>query len=221
MASFKPRRKAYSIGSPLANMAPIAIESNRAPKSSDKGERVGQLWIDKSSNIYYVLTSVTNGSSQWTTTDINSSSGDVAISTTGSVSIASSEDTIGAISLSTSGGTSESIVISSTAGTAVNSVDIGSDDGGVLISGGLASDEAVALSASNAAGGILLDAGATPGVTVSNGTQSFQILTGSGSPDTVVTASQGSLYVDVAASTGTTILWCNTNGGTGWSAVGV
>lgn len=90
----------------------------------------------------------------------------------------------------------------------------------VNITGAEAAADAVLVSATNASGGITLDAGATPGVTVTNGTQSFQVLAGSGSPNGSVTAAQGSLYVDVAGSTSTTILFCNTDGSTTWVGVG-
>lgn len=79
---------------------------------------------------------------------------------------------------------------------------------------------AVTISASAADGGITLDAGVTPGVTFTNGTQSHQMLVGSGSPNGSVTAAQGSLYVDVAGSSSTTILFANTDGGTTWVGVG-
>lgn len=90
----------------------------------------------------------------------------------------------------------------------------------VNVTGAEADAAAVLVSATNASGGITLDAGATPGVTVTNGTQSFQILTGSGSPNGSVTAAQGSLYVDVAGSTSTTILFVNTDASTTWLGVG-
>lgn len=79
---------------------------------------------------------------------------------------------------------------------------------------------AITISASAADSGITLDAGATPGVTFTNGTQSHQMLVGTGSPNGSVTASQGSLYVDVAGATSTTILFVNTDGGTTWVGVG-
>lgn len=77
---------------------------------------------------------------------------------------------------------------------------------------------AVTISASAGNGGITLDAGPTPGVTISNGTQSAQILTGTGSPNTVVTASQGSIFLRTDGAAGST-LYYNTNGITAWSAV--
>lgn len=83
-----------------------------------------------------------------------------------------------------------------------------------------ASAAAITISASAADGGITMDAGATPGVTFTNGTQSHQMLVGSGSPNGSVTAAQGSMYIDVAGSTSTTILFVNTDGSTAWVGVG-
>lgn len=83
-----------------------------------------------------------------------------------------------------------------------------------------ASAAAITISASAADGGITLDAGANPGVTFTNGTQSHQMLVGTGSPNGSITASQGSMYVDVGGSTSTTILFVNTDGSTTWVGVG-
>lgn len=168
----------------------------------------------------------------------------------GSVAISSTENAASAISLTSNGGTSETIVITNSQGTGAASINLASTAGGITLAGGLASTDAinltaasggvdidgalevnitsseaavadaVTISASAADGGITLDAGATPGVTFTNGTQSHQMLVGSGSPNGSVTASQGSLYVDVAGSTSTTILYVNTDGSTTWVGVG-
>lgn len=168
----------------------------------------------------------------------------------GSVAVSSTEDAASAISLTANGGTSETVVITASQGTGAASIGLTSTAGGITASAGLATTDAinltasaggvdidgalevnitsseaavadaVTISASAADGGITLDAGATPGVTFTNGTQSHQMLVGSGSPNGSVTASQGSLYVDVAGSTSTTILFANTDGGTTWVGVG-
>lgn len=175
------------------------------------------------------------------------STGGVDIDAGLQINIASSENAADAIVIESSAGglqllasgasAGEDIVITAT-GSSVNitsteahidALKLNASAGGVNIDGvlevNIASSEAavadaVTISASAADGGITLDAGATPGVTVTNGTQSFQILTGSGSPNGSVTASQGSLYVDVAGATSTTILFVNTDGGTTWLGVG-
>lgn len=168
----------------------------------------------------------------------------------GSVAISSTENAASAVSITANGGTSETITVTASQGTGVASIGLTSTAGGITASSGLASTDAinltasaggvdidgalevnitsseaavadaVTISASAADGGITLDAGATPGVTFTNGTQSHQMLVGTGSPNGSVSASQGSLYVDVAGATSTTILFCNTDGGTTWVAVG-
>jgi hypothetical protein len=87
-----------------------------------------------------------------------------------------------------------------------------------VVSGKAADAGAVTISASAGNGGITLDAGPTPGVTLTNGTQSAQVLTGTGSPNTVVTALQGSLFLRTDGGVGSTVYY-NTNGITAWTAV--
>lgn len=115
----------------------------------------------------------------------------------GTVIINAGEDAADAIYLHANGGTSETIRLHADLGTGAASVQLLSD-----------------------VGGIALTAAPTLGVTFSNSLQSHQMLVGSGSPNGAVTASQGSLYVDVAGSTSTTILFANTDGGTTWVGVG-
>ena len=183
--------------------------------------------------------------------DIDCGTGGIDIASAGgAVVVSSTEDAADSIYLHSNGGTSETVKIHSDQGTGVASIDVLSDVGGITLTSGLASTDAVnvaasaggidmdaalevnitsseaavadavTISASAADGGITLDAGATPGVTFTNGTQSHQMLVGTGSPNTVVTAAQGSMYVDIAGSTSTTILFVNTNGTTNWVGVG-
>lgn len=87
------------------------------------------------------------------------------IATGSSVNITSTENAAQAIYLRANGGVTETVQIHADQGTAVNSVNILSDVGGVTITGGVASADAVNIVASNAAGGIDVDAG-TAGVIV-------------------------------------------------------
>lgn len=176
--------------------------------------------------------------------------GDIDITTASQLTLTSTENSAQAIYLRENGGTSGGLRLHADQGTSVSSVALDSDVGGISLTAGLASTDAinlsataggvdidgalevnitsseaavadaVTISASAADGGITLDSGATPGVTFTNGTQSHQMLVGTGSPNGVITASQGSLYVDVAGATSTTILFCNTDGGTTWVGVG-
>jgi hypothetical protein len=90
---------------------------------------------------------------------------DIDITTTSSVNVTSTENAANAIYLRANGGTSETVKIHSDQGTGAASVEVLSDVGGVTISGGVASADAVNIVASNAAGGIDIDAG-TGGVIV-------------------------------------------------------
>lgn len=191
----------------------------------------------------------TNGGTSETLT-INAAQGTAANAVdisadAGGVTVTAGLDNANAIYLHANAGTSETIKIHADQGTGASSIELTSDAGGIDVNAGggvtvdatgavsvdsaaasnftssvAANAAAVLISASAADGGITLDAGATPGVTLTNGTQSAQLLVGTGSPNGSVTAAQGSLYIDVAGSTSTTILFTNTDGSTTWVGVG-
>lgn len=75
----------------------------------------------------------------------------------GSVLVSSTEDAALAIYLHADGGVSETIRLHADQGTGVASINIGSDVGGVTISGGLGNADAVNITASTAGGGIDID----------------------------------------------------------------
>ena len=85
---------------------------------------------------------------------------DIDITNTGgSVNVTATEDVANAIYLRANGGTSETLKIHSDLGTGVASVEVASDVGGVTISSGLGSADAININASDAAGGIDIDFG--------------------------------------------------------------
>lgn len=86
-------------------------------------------------------------------------------STDMSVIINSVEDTAGAIFLHANGGTSETIQIRADQGTGAASVELLSDVGGVTLTAGLGTADAINLNTTNAAGGIDVDAG-TGGINI-------------------------------------------------------
>lgn len=147
-------------------------------------------------------TTINTGTSTGTVAIGNGSAGTVTVDSGAAIELTGSTASFFSIT-----GASEDLTLNST-------------NGRVLITGGEAVASAVTVSAGNASGGVTIDAGATPGVTFTNGTQSHQMLVGSGSPNGSVTAAQGSLYVDVSGSTSTTILFANTDGATTWVGVG-
>lgn len=90
--------------------------------------------------------------------------------------------------------------------------------GSVNIVAAEAATDAVLISASSATGGIVLDSGVVPGIRITNGTQTAQLLIGTGSPNAAVTGLQGSLYIRTDGAAATT-LYVNTDGAQAWSAL--
>ena len=115
--------------------------------------------------------------------------------TSGTTNINSNTNAANAIYLNANGGANETIQLTATQGTGIG-----------------------AISLLSTAGGITLATVATRGVTFSNGAQAIQFLVGEGSPNTVVTANQGSLWVRTDGVAATT-LYVNTNSGTAWTAL--
>jgi len=71
MAVSRQRRNvAYSQGQPLAFISPQPITSTRNPTTSDRAE-LGTVWVNKSTNASFVLTSVVANSSSWVAMTIN------------------------------------------------------------------------------------------------------------------------------------------------------
>jgi hypothetical protein len=60
-----PQRIAYSLNEPLTHMAPYPIVALRAPTTNDKNYAIGTLWIYKTTNAAYILTSVVSNSATW------------------------------------------------------------------------------------------------------------------------------------------------------------
>jgi hypothetical protein len=50
--------RAYTLGEGLSGLAPMAIQSHRAPTTRDSGQ-IGQIWVNMNNNNFYVLTSRT------------------------------------------------------------------------------------------------------------------------------------------------------------------
>lgn len=102
-----------------------------------------------------VIGNVTLGGDLDVTGDVTIT-GDFDITDTASISITSTNDAAGAVTIATNGGTSESIVIQSQQGTGAASVDISSVAGGVTLTAGLATADAINVVAT--AGGVDVDA---------------------------------------------------------------
>ena len=118
----------------------------------------------------------------------------ITIDTTGLIDLESSKDNLG-ILLHAAGGTSEAIKIWSDFGNSSNSIYILSDIGGINITGGQNTGNAIQINASNTTGGIIMDAGSA-GIEVDttgsidlqsnkNGTEAIYIHTNGGSTETI------------------------------------
>ena len=57
--------RTYGLDTPLEEMFPKPIVSNRAPTSNDLNFEIGQVWINKSLNNAYIFTSSTAGNATW------------------------------------------------------------------------------------------------------------------------------------------------------------
>jgi hypothetical protein len=98
---------------------------------------------------------------------------------TGTCLINSDDNAANAIYLHANAGVNETINIFSDQGTDVASVWIHSDVGGLTLASGLASADAINITASDAAGGIDIDAG-TAGTIIANANGPFTVTTGTG-----------------------------------------
>tara|TARA_R110000868_G_C10970190_1_gene769668 strand:+ start:498 stop:2993 length:2496 start_codon:yes stop_codon:yes gene_type:complete len=116
---------------------------------------------------------------------------DIDIVATGSsVNVTSTEDVASAIYLRANGGTSETVKIHSDQGTGVASIDILSDVGGIALTSGLASEDAINLIAS--AGGIDMDAALSIVVTGSeNAADAIQLTASAGGIDITAAGAAG------------------------------
>lgn len=66
MATNERRNTGYGLQNPLQRLSPLPIISRRAPTTSDRGARIGQLWVNQLTNTVYCLTSVVANASTWT-----------------------------------------------------------------------------------------------------------------------------------------------------------
>lgn len=167
---------AYGIDNALQSLAPQPIVARRDPTARDAAA-LGTVWANKVSGSYFVLTSVSGGSSTW------------AAQATGSGSFPSVTVTGGAgtvLTVNAGGNTSLGGTLAVTGVTTLSSdIDVTGD---AIISG------EIILAGVN-------------------------ILSGAGTPNAVVTAAQGSLYLRTDGSSTSTRMYINTDGGTTWTNV--
>lgn len=115
----KPSKRAYSLGSPLSDLTPAPIVAQRNPTANDINYEIGQPWVNKSANRYYVLTSVTSGAATWTiaspgASDVDTITGDSG----GALSPSGGNITIAGGTGITTSGSGSTLTIDAAAGTA-------------------------------------------------------------------------------------------------------
>lgn len=126
---------------------------------------------------------------------------DIDITTSSSINLTATENAANAIYLRANGGTSETVKIHADQGTGVASIEVVSDVGGVTITGGVASADAINIVASNAGGGIDIDAGTagfivdtTGGISLDSAAASN--FTATGAFDITVQSTAGSILIN-------------------------
>jgi hypothetical protein len=118
----------------------------------------------------------------------------------GSVKMSATEDAAGAIALTANGGTSETITVTASQGVGVDSITLDSTAGGLTLSAGLASADAINLAAS--AGGVDID-----------GALQVNIASSQNAADAVrINASAGGIDIDAAGAAGEDITLDNAAG---------
>lgn len=177
----------YGINDDAIQVLPMPIQALRNPTTLDRAP-LGQVWVNKTAGTAFLLTKVENNISTW----VNQPGGTAAFNnltvTPGPVSMTStlttitgSADVAQSIYLHANGGTNETIDIHADQGTGVASINVHSDVGGVTVASGLATADAINITASNAAGGIDMDAGALISLNTSAAAGNIQIIAGTNS----------------------------------------
>lgn len=80
--NFNKKNLAYGLGNPLQGLSPEPIVSDRSPSVNDVAS-VGQIWINKSTNAFWILTSVVAGSASWAAQDSSGSQSVADLTVTG------------------------------------------------------------------------------------------------------------------------------------------
>lgn len=143
----------------LASADAINISATNAAGGIDIDSGTGGVIVDSTGAISLDGAAASNFSVSGAGVDL-----DLA-SAAGRVIVTAGEDAADAIYLHANAGTSEKIRIHSDQGTSADSVALASDVGGITLTSGLASADAINIVASDAAGGVDIDAG-TAGVIV-------------------------------------------------------
>lgn len=129
----------------------------------------------------------------------------------GACTVTSTTNTVKSIYLHANAGTTETIEIYSDQGNAVDSVYIHSDDGGLTLTSGLATADAINITATNAGGGIDIDAG-TAGINIAAANGPVSLISGTGNVSVGADAAAHNVTVGSTTGSSTTTLQSGTGG---------
>ena len=190
MANGQPVNVDYGFSQALNAVFPAPIISNRAPTTADRAP-LGQVWIKKSTNDFYVLTSIVNNLANWTTntngsgifTSITVTTGPNDIEGTTTINTAGSAST----SIGNNSGASGIAMLVGTGnfsldGAAGSTYSIGASTvGGTVTIGGTAQTGNFILAPSTAAGTVALANGnGAKAINIGNGVSGNTISIGNG-----------------------------------------
>lgn len=140
------------------------------------------------------------------------------IATGSSVNISATEDNSGAITIGTNGGTSERITVTCAQGTNAASIGLVSTAGGITLTAGLATADAININTSDAAGGIDIDAGTAGFIVDTTGGISLDAaaasnFTATGAFDLTIQSTAGSVIVSASEDAADAVQILSTAGG--------
>lgn len=239
-------QQAAGLQNPLQNVFPQPVVSQRAPTAADKNYPIGQEWIDKTGANAYILVNVLAGSATWnlaasTAGELNTLGADSGTSTP-----ASGEITIAGGSNATTSATGSTVTVnvdtSLTTLTSVSSLSFDTDvaTASLTISGkeieATGTDTDISIDLTTKGTGVVATSGgitaATGNITATSGDfvcsaagtgiavgGGAKVVSGTGDPNTVVTAPQGSLYLRLDGSSTSTRAYINTDGATAWADI--
>ena len=149
------RQVGYGLTSALPDFPPMPVNTPRNPNANDFAE-LGTIWTNTATGGVFILSRIVAGVPTWSATA--GAAGTLTV-TPGPFIVTATVNAPQQIYLHANGGAAETIDIHSDQGTGVASVNVHSDVGGVTITSGLATADAINITATNAAGGIDIDSG--------------------------------------------------------------
>lgn len=228
MAGRQYQNVSYGLNQPLNLENPSPVIAKRAPTTSDFAFPT-TLWTNTSANTAYILTSVANNSASWLQlgaggagnfNSLTVTPGPTNITGTTNINVAGA----GVTTIGT-GGTGAVNIGNATGNTSVTgsltaSTGLTATAGGVTATAG--NIDATAGNIVATAGNIIATAGniqvsaAAAAFVLGNG---IKIVAGTGDPNGVVTAPEGSLYLNTNGTGTANRAWINTNSGNVWTAI--